>query len=94
MTHLTCYFGLLETPEQIDTFSLVEDMTPLGLSIMKHMRMVAHRPRVFGDQYVLLHPTQQNEDDEHLDNNFPPQPSHSITAPAYTITLEDMYRLQ
>ncbi|PPR90366.1 hypothetical protein GOBAR_AA30317 [Gossypium barbadense] len=72
------------------------------LNIMKHIRIVARQPWAFGDQYVLLHLTQQHEDDEHLDNDLPPPPrpipsppaSHSTATPAYMVTLEDIYRLQ
>lgn len=95
-----CYFGLFETLEQIGTFSLVGDMAPQELNIMKHMRMVACQPRPFDDQHVLLHLTQYHEDDEHLDDGLPLRPipsplvNHSTVAPEHSITLDDIYHIQ
>ncbi|MBA0587238.1 hypothetical protein Gorai_000370, partial [Gossypium raimondii] len=51
----------------------------------------------FGEQYVLLQLTQQNEDDEHLNDHLLPPPcpipnppaSHSTAAPAHTRICQD-----
>ncbi|KAK5842143.1 hypothetical protein PVK06_004472 [Gossypium arboreum] len=54
VTRLARHFGLLDTPEQSSTLTLVGQLSPQGISSMIHIRMIEQRHGVDPPQYRLF----------------------------------------
>ncbi|KAH1074750.1 hypothetical protein J1N35_027078 [Gossypium stocksii] len=97
VTRLARHFGLLNTPEQSSTLTLVSQMSPQGISTMIHMRMIERLRGVDPPQYRLLHSDSQNDpkdftDDIPLHHDDPPHPPSSSHRPvSFASILTDLF---
>ncbi|KHG03617.1 hypothetical protein F383_27746 [Gossypium arboreum] len=71
VTHLARHFGLLNTPEQSSTLTLVGQMPPQDISSMIHIRMIELRRRVDPPQNRLFQ-SDVEHDPEDFTDDVPP----------------------